>query len=344
MIPQLDHPNGNLSELQAQLAAFAAAAAAGEPTPPQSEPPPKKKPKPGRTADGKFAKGNSGGPGNPFARQVASFRQALYEAVTREMLKDLATRLWGMALGGNVAAARLLLQYLVGKPQDPPNPDRLEHDEWQTYQSEAVPPADVTRLLTSMPATMANGWANGVWPVMADCRIRQPMLDRLRADREQREAAAKAAEGEQARQPPPPAPTANGENGRYTPSEAPAEPPPAPTDEAPNAAVGPRPAPRQAAPDRAAAREPGRQQTARSAATCAGSRPGPRAHSAGRGRQAAMDEAASGHVPAGDGAGAPSTNGGDGGIAGPPHANRDRHRGHADPNDGRPPSGNGGDG
>src|SRR5690348_12260286 len=130
MTPRIDTrlPGGDLHDLHDRLASVAEAAAEEEDLAapdPQPKPPPKQ-PKPGRTADGKFDRGNSGGPGNPFARQVASFREALYEAVTRDMLKDLACRLWGLAMGGNVAAARLLLQYLVGKPQDPPNPDRLD--------------------------------------------------------------------------------------------------------------------------------------------------------------------------------------------------------------------------
>jgi hypothetical protein len=36
----------------------------------------------GRTADGRFAAGNKGGPGNPHARATAARRKALTEAVT----------------------------------------------------------------------------------------------------------------------------------------------------------------------------------------------------------------------------------------------------------------------
>jgi hypothetical protein len=308
----------------------------GPPAPPEPEPP-QKAPRPGRTADGKFAPGNCGGPGNPFARQVASFRQALYEAVTRDMLKDLATRLWGMALGGNVAAARLLLQYLVGKPQDPPNPDRLEHDEWQTYQSEAVPPADMTRLLGSMPATMANGWADGIWPVMADCNIRRPMLDRLRADREQREAQAHAAEAETAVQPRQDAPTVNGDNGRYAAPQQPATPQAA-------AALLITPAQPQPVPA-ARAQLAGRQQTTPSAATRQRNRPAPRTQPPSQPSGGTVSEPANGPVPRGGGAGAPSANGGRGAAAGPPERRRV-------PDGGRPeaaggagaPSANGNDG
>jgi hypothetical protein len=354
MLPELDGPNGHMFNFPDLVAARAAAKKAkrtkktapspngdnGPPAPPESEPPPKA-PKPGRTADGKFAPGNSGGPGNPFARQVASFRQALYEAVTRDMLKDLATRLWGMALGGNVAAARLLLQYLVGKPQDPPNPDRLEHDEWQVYQSEAVPPADVTRLLGSMPATMANGWADGIWPVMADCNIRRPMLDRLRADREQREAQAHAAEAKNAMQPRHGAPTANGNNGLakappaqaapQTAGEAPAEIPPA-------TAAAKQRAPVSAVPDVA------RQPTAASAGAGHGSRPKSREHTTARDAPGTGGKSATHHVPHEGGPRPPSANGGRGRAAGPPEASGGRHAGAPGRSSGGAPSGNGNEG
>src|SRR5258708_2822640 len=41
----------------------------------------------GRDGSGRFAKGNKGGPGNPFARRVGRLRSALLEVVTEEKLK-----------------------------------------------------------------------------------------------------------------------------------------------------------------------------------------------------------------------------------------------------------------
>src|SRR5438067_2077329 len=40
--------------------------------------------KPERDADGRFVKGNRGGPGNPFARRVAELRRELLEAVSAD--------------------------------------------------------------------------------------------------------------------------------------------------------------------------------------------------------------------------------------------------------------------
>ena len=42
--------------------------------------------KEGRDDKGRFAAGNKGGPGNPFARQTAANRQAVVNAVTEQDL------------------------------------------------------------------------------------------------------------------------------------------------------------------------------------------------------------------------------------------------------------------
>src|SRR5208337_5196163 len=52
----------------------------------------KANPDSGRDAQGKFAKGCKGGPGNPFARQTAAYRKALRAAVSAEDVQAM-TRL-----------------------------------------------------------------------------------------------------------------------------------------------------------------------------------------------------------------------------------------------------------
>src|SRR5208337_4774254 len=65
----------------------------------------------GRDERGKFAKGNFGGPGNPFARQTAAFRKAIHAAVTEADLEEVAKKLLEKAKEGDVAAMKLLLSY-----------------------------------------------------------------------------------------------------------------------------------------------------------------------------------------------------------------------------------------
>src|SRR4051812_47410030 len=69
-----------------------------------------------RGAGGRFAAGNRGGPGNPFARRVAEFRKALLEAVRVEDIQRIIGSLVAQAVLGDVPAARLVLSYVLGKP------------------------------------------------------------------------------------------------------------------------------------------------------------------------------------------------------------------------------------
>ncbi len=79
----------------------------------------------GRSTNGRFAKGNPGGPGNPFARQVAAMRQEFFAAVTGEDVAAIARVMIEKAKEGDVAAARIVLQYTLGKPAARVYPDRL---------------------------------------------------------------------------------------------------------------------------------------------------------------------------------------------------------------------------
>jgi hypothetical protein len=88
----------------------------------------------GRDKAGRFTLGNPGGPGNPFARKVAALRQALIDSVTPQDLQEIASQLIAKAKEGNVQAAKLLLTYVIGKPQPAPEPDHLDADEWNVFR------------------------------------------------------------------------------------------------------------------------------------------------------------------------------------------------------------------
>src|SRR5438093_10115619 len=70
----------------------------------------------GRTTDGRFTKGNPGGPGNPFNRQVAALRRALLARVTAEDLEEVLAVLLIKAKGGDLAAIKMLFSYTLGNP------------------------------------------------------------------------------------------------------------------------------------------------------------------------------------------------------------------------------------
>src|SRR5437763_1585022 len=83
----------------------------------------------GRDANGRFVKGNPGGPGNPFARRVAALRKALINFVTVDDMKHVAFILKEKAMSGDLAAIKLLFQYVLGKPTETVDPDRLDIEE-----------------------------------------------------------------------------------------------------------------------------------------------------------------------------------------------------------------------
>src|SRR5260370_3516385 len=88
----------------------------------------------GRDARGRFAKGNVGGPGNPFARKVAELRTALIDTVTAEDMRFIAEQLVVIARLGDLAAIKLLFQYVLGKPAAAVDPDTLDLHELDLYR------------------------------------------------------------------------------------------------------------------------------------------------------------------------------------------------------------------
>jgi len=64
---------------------------------------------------GRFSPGWKGGPGNPFAAKAAQLRAALLETVTADDIKAVIIKLVDQAKGGDVAAAKVLLDRTIGK-------------------------------------------------------------------------------------------------------------------------------------------------------------------------------------------------------------------------------------
>jgi hypothetical protein len=67
--------------------------------------------------NGYFAPGNRIGRGNPGNRRMAELRRALLDCATDEDIRALYGSMMAAAKEGDVAAARLLLDHLVGKPK-----------------------------------------------------------------------------------------------------------------------------------------------------------------------------------------------------------------------------------
>ncbi len=110
----------------------------------------------GRDARGRFAAGNCGGPGNPFARRVAESRQVLHECCSPEDMRAIGGQLVAMAKTGDKAAIKLLLQYHVGKPAATVDPDTLDLQEMALFLR--GPTADEIHALTSGEHLSPDAW------------------------------------------------------------------------------------------------------------------------------------------------------------------------------------------
>lgn len=67
-----------------------------------------------RDAHGRFLPGCKPGPGNPYANRVAKLREAGWKSVKPSEIKHVFRKLLLLALQGDVSAARLLLDRLLG--------------------------------------------------------------------------------------------------------------------------------------------------------------------------------------------------------------------------------------
>jgi hypothetical protein len=178
-----------------------------------------------RDAKGRFTIGNPGGTGNPFARQVASLRQALINAITPEDIQTVAKALIQRAAEGNVQAAKLLLLYAIGKPQPAPEPDHMDADEWDVYRETAPMKVESAAIVASGVPELHLKFARMMRPVIAQMMGNQ-MGEMLLETPEQREAREDAAAEEAERIMNSPAPelpeelerALNGERVRRAPS------------------------------------------------------------------------------------------------------------------------------
>jgi hypothetical protein len=123
----------------------------------------------GRDAGGRFAIGNPGGPGNPFARQVAALRREALEAVTPEDVRAIVTKLVELARAGNVPAAKLVLAYTVGKPAQTANPDMLDVEEWDKFRKTAPMVDELASLIKPDSSMLLAGLRTSVQCTTREC-------------------------------------------------------------------------------------------------------------------------------------------------------------------------------
>ena len=105
-----------------------------------------------RMPDGRFARNNPGGPGNPHARHCARMLALLRASISDDEMVAIIRALVTQARAGDVSAAKLLMSYNLGKPAPAPNPDEIDRDEWDHYQRDTIKLDEVQQVLGSLPA------------------------------------------------------------------------------------------------------------------------------------------------------------------------------------------------
>jgi hypothetical protein len=176
----------------------------------------------GRDSAGRFAKGNGGGPGNPFARQVAELRRAALAATTPAKIAEVIGQLEKQALEGDVAAAKLYLSYTLGRPAAAVDPDTLDVQEAMQLQREVGLLQEVTQaLLKPLLATLLD--IVRVSRPEATGKFIAELLDGFAAQDQAERASAAEPSTDRERQDAPVGPSANGTN--RTQRKRPARPP-----------------------------------------------------------------------------------------------------------------------
>jgi hypothetical protein len=143
-------------------------------------------PRKGRTANGRFAPGNPGGPGNPFGRQVVGLKKVVLTKITEERMGEMVEIMFARAIAGDMTAARILMQYSIGKPAEAIDPDRVDIDDFKVREDAAIPLDRCTDMLERLSAQYVNIIAEHVWPC-AQARIIGPLVDGLNCDESTRE-------------------------------------------------------------------------------------------------------------------------------------------------------------
>ena len=104
---------------------------------------------------------------------MAALRRTLLDAVSEQDLQLICQRLVHESLKGDVAAAKLLFAYLIGRPVEAVNPDTLHLKEWELYQQLPIKPEELSGILLGVPADVACDFVRVTLPILADVVIQK---------------------------------------------------------------------------------------------------------------------------------------------------------------------------
>jgi hypothetical protein len=129
--------------------------------------------------------GNAGGPGNPHARHCARMLEMFRNSITDEEMYGLCRALFERASGGDMAALKMVWQYKLGKPLPAPHPDRIDRDEWDHFQKDAMTLEEMKHVLGQLPSRIGNAIVSAALPSIASTishSLAQQLLQGLPAE------------------------------------------------------------------------------------------------------------------------------------------------------------------
>jgi len=86
----------------------------------------------------------------------------LLRSATEQNVERLANMLMERAFAGDMAAAKLLLLYWIGKPKEVVEPDRVDVEEWELAREHVVPTDVAQETFASMPITVGIAGLSGM--------------------------------------------------------------------------------------------------------------------------------------------------------------------------------------
>jgi hypothetical protein len=119
--------------------------------------------------EGAFCRGRPRAPAGHaiFSRRQGVLRVALQSEVSDEDVRGIVRKIIELALIGDLGAARIFFEWVVGELPPPVHPDRLDEDEMSVQQAAPTPLDQAFMELDQAPAQDAEA----IWTEFAETRL-----------------------------------------------------------------------------------------------------------------------------------------------------------------------------
>ena len=134
-----------------------------------------------RDSQGRFTKGNGGGPGNPYSRRVAELRKVVLECFDDQSLQEIIYALIFKARQGDLGCAKLLLPYVLGKPAPFSNPDQQDLQEFEQMKQDKIMLAQIPQAIDSLEPHLTLQIARTARAELSKVHVRT-ILEKLKTD------------------------------------------------------------------------------------------------------------------------------------------------------------------